>query len=107
MTARPPASPEQEGAEARKGVPDYLSGNMVVVPGSTGGIGEGIVRAYLRAGADVVVSTGSTGRAQEFQQLLRDVPLCNVAESGGHFPMLEVPASFAREVQQALGPMAL
>jgi pimeloyl-ACP methyl ester carboxylesterase len=29
----------------------------------------------------------------------------NEAESGGHFPMLEVPASFTREVQQGLGPM--
>ncbi|MET3804014.1 pimeloyl-ACP methyl ester carboxylesterase [Nakamurella sp. UYEF19] len=29
----------------------------------------------------------------------------HVAERGGHFPMLEVPSSFVREVQGALGPM--
>jgi pimeloyl-ACP methyl ester carboxylesterase len=31
----------------------------------------------------------------------------NVAERGGHFPMLEVPASFALELQRGLGPMTL
>jgi epoxide hydrolase len=31
----------------------------------------------------------------------------NVAERGGHFPMLEVPSSFVLEVQRALGPMSL
>ena len=35
----------------------------------------------------------------------RDLRYWNVADRGGHFPMLEVPASFVREVQQALGPM--
>lgn len=31
----------------------------------------------------------------------------NVAERGGHFPMLEVPSIFALELQRALGPMTL
>jgi epoxide hydrolase len=35
----------------------------------------------------------------------RDLRSWNVVDRGGHFPMLEVPASFVREVQQALGPM--
>jgi NAD(P)-dependent dehydrogenase (short-subunit alcohol dehydrogenase family) len=50
-------------------VPD-LSGRHVLVPGGTGGVGEGAVRAYLSAGADVVVPTRSEQRAEEFRSLL-------------------------------------
>jgi pimeloyl-ACP methyl ester carboxylesterase len=37
----------------------------------------------------------------------RDVTYWNVAERGGHFPMLEVPSIYALELQHALGPMSL
>jgi 3-oxoacyl-[acyl-carrier protein] reductase len=47
-----------------------LSGRHVLIPGGTGGVGEGAVRAYLAAGADVVVPTRSNARAQEFRALL-------------------------------------
>lgn len=36
-----------------------------------------------------------------------DLRYWNQADRGGHFPMLEVPSSFAREVQRALGAMPL
>jgi len=52
-------------------VPD-LSGRHVLIPGGTGGVGEGAVRAYLAAGADVVVPTRSQERAGEFRRLLGD-----------------------------------
>jgi NAD(P)-dependent dehydrogenase (short-subunit alcohol dehydrogenase family) len=47
-----------------------LSGRHVLIPGGTGGVGEGAVRAYLAAGADVVVPTRSQARADEFAKLL-------------------------------------
>ena len=47
-----------------------LSGRHVLIPGGTGGVGEGAVRAYLTAGADVVVPTRSQERADEFRRLL-------------------------------------
>jgi len=47
-----------------------LSGRHVLIPGGTGGVGEGVVRAYLAAGADVVVPTRSEQRAREFRALL-------------------------------------
>lgn len=50
-----------------------LSGHRVVVPGGTGAVGEGVVRAYLTAGADVVVPTRNHERADEFRYLLGDV----------------------------------
>jgi 3-oxoacyl-[acyl-carrier protein] reductase len=49
-----------------------LSGRHVLIPGGTGGVGEGVVRAYLAAGADVVVPTRSRQRAGEFRRLLGD-----------------------------------
>ena len=39
------------------------------------------------------------------QERFRTITYWHVAERGGHFPMLEVPASFAHEVRAALGPM--
>ncbi|MEV5753762.1 SDR family oxidoreductase [Actinoallomurus sp. NPDC052308] len=49
-----------------------LSGRHVLIPGGTGGVGEGVVRAYLAAGADVVVPTRSQERADEFRAVLGD-----------------------------------
>lgn len=49
-----------------------LSGRRVLVPGGTGGVGEGVVRRYLAAGADVVVPTRTEARAEEFRRLLGD-----------------------------------
>jgi NAD(P)-dependent dehydrogenase (short-subunit alcohol dehydrogenase family) len=49
-----------------------LSGRHVLIPGGTGGVGEGAVRAYLAAGADVVVPTRSQARAQEFADVIGD-----------------------------------
>ena len=50
-------------------LPD-LSGRRVLVPGGTGGVGEGVVRRYLSAGADVVVPTRTEARSQEFRRVL-------------------------------------
>jgi 3-oxoacyl-[acyl-carrier protein] reductase len=47
-----------------------LAGRHVLIPGGTGGVGEGAVRAYLAAGADVVVPTRSQERAGEFRAVL-------------------------------------
>jgi len=47
-----------------------LSGRHALIPGGTGGVGEGAVRAYLAAGADVVVPTRSQRRADEFRAVL-------------------------------------
>jgi 3-oxoacyl-[acyl-carrier protein] reductase len=42
----------------------------VLVPGGTGAVGEGVVRSFLAAGADVVVPTRSQARADEFRKVL-------------------------------------
>lgn len=55
-------------------LPD-LSGRRVLVPGGTGAVGEGVVRAYLAAGADVVVPTRTEQRLQEFRRVLGDAAI--------------------------------
>jgi 3-oxoacyl-[acyl-carrier protein] reductase len=47
-----------------------LTGHRVLVPGGTGAVGEGVVRAFLAAGADVIVPTRSEERSSEFRALL-------------------------------------
>lgn len=49
-----------------------LSGRRILVPGGTGGVGEGVVRRHLAAGADVIVPTRSQQRAEEFRSILGD-----------------------------------
>jgi NAD(P)-dependent dehydrogenase (short-subunit alcohol dehydrogenase family) len=49
-----------------------LSGRRVLVPGGTGAVGEGVVRHYLAAGADVLVPTRTEARAEEFRHVLAD-----------------------------------
>ena len=81
-----------------------LSGRRVLVPGGTGGVGEGIVRAYLDAGADVVVPTRSDDRGAELRAALGTL---------GASPLLHLPThdytSFAgaealgREMTERLG----
>jgi len=44
-----------------------VTGRRVLIPGGTGGVGEGVVRAYLAAGAHVFVPTRSERRAAEFE----------------------------------------
>lgn len=51
-----------------------LTGRRVLVPGGTGAVGEGVVRGYLDAGADVVVPTRGQERADEFRKVLGEVP---------------------------------
>ncbi len=47
-----------------------LSERRVLIPGGTGSVGEGIVRQFLAAGAQVVVPTRSEARADEFRRIL-------------------------------------
>ncbi len=44
---------------------------------------------------------------QWVERRFTDLRSWNEADRGGHFPMLEVPASFVAELQRALGPMPL
>lgn len=47
-----------------------LDGRVVVIAGGTGGVGEGIVRAYLERGATVVVPSRSEGKVDGLREVL-------------------------------------
>lgn len=46
---------------------------IAVVPGGTGGVGEGIVRALLKNGYTVVVPTRTTSKAEQLQAYVADL----------------------------------
>lgn len=50
--------------------PPQLKDRLVVIPGGTGGVGEGVVRQWLRAGATVVVPTRDAAKGEELRRLL-------------------------------------
>src|SRR3954452_18418880 len=82
-----------------------LSGRRVVVPGGTGAVGEGVVRAYLAAGADVVVPTRTQQRADEFRRVVGEA-----SASAGHlhlvvhdYPSFAGSEELAAEMQSRLG----
>ncbi|MFB6436590.1 SDR family NAD(P)-dependent oxidoreductase [Streptomyces sp. NPDC056411] len=58
--------------EAQQDAP--LDGQVVVVPGGTGNVGEGIVRAFLRAGATVVVPGRNQERLDKLAELIGPEP---------------------------------
>ncbi|WP_432097024.1 SDR family NAD(P)-dependent oxidoreductase [Streptomyces sp. bgisy100] len=58
--------------DARNDAP--LDGRVVVVPGGTGNVGEGIVRAFLRTGATVVVPGRSRERLDALAELIGPRP---------------------------------
>ncbi len=83
-------------------LPD-LSGRRVLVPGGTGAVGEGVVRAYLGAGADVVVPTRTEQRSQEFRRVLGEAAtehLHLVVHEYTTFPGAE---QLADQMQERLG----
>lgn len=49
-----------------------LKDRTVLIPGGTGGVGEGIVKAYLAAGAKVIVPSRTQEKADRFRPILGD-----------------------------------
>ena len=50
-----------------------LSDHRVVIVGGTGGVGEGIVRAWLKTGAHVIVPSRTEQKIERFRQVLSDL----------------------------------
>ncbi|MCY1136366.1 SDR family NAD(P)-dependent oxidoreductase [Actinoplanes sp. Pm04-4] len=69
-----------------------LTGSTVVVVGGAGGVGEGVVRALLAAGATVVATSRSAGRLDEFARRIDD-PQLHVRELDLLDPALTEEAS--------------
>jgi 3-oxoacyl-[acyl-carrier protein] reductase len=53
-------------------IPD-LSSRRVVVVGGTGGVGEGAVRGWLNAGAEVIVPSRTEGKVAQFSRVIGEL----------------------------------
>ncbi|MGK5684807.1 SDR family NAD(P)-dependent oxidoreductase [Actinoplanes sp. URMC 104] len=75
----------------------------VLIPGGSGAVGEGAVRAYLAAGADVVVPTRTEQRADEFRQLLGDAATDHLHLIAHDYSTFDGAESLAATMQDRLG----
>ncbi|MFI7347284.1 SDR family oxidoreductase [Streptomyces sp. NPDC049936] len=80
-----------------------LANRRVLVPGGTGGVGEGIVRRFLAAGAVVVVPTRSEQRAEEFRKALGDTATGRLHLLVRGYASFEGAERLAAEVDRAFG----
>lgn len=80
-----------------------LSGRRVVVPGGTGAVGEGVVRSYLAAGADVVVPTRTQERAEEFRRVLGDAATDHLHLVVHDYTTFAGAEQLAEEMERRLG----
>ena len=75
----------------------------VLIPGGSGAVGEGAVRAYLAAGADVVVPTRTEKRADEFRRLLGDAATDRLHLFAHDYSTFDGAESLAATMQDRLG----
>ena len=80
-----------------------LTGRRVLVPGGTGGVGEGVVRRYLAAGADVVVPTRTEARAEEFRRVLGPAASAHLHLVVHDYTTFAGAEDLARQMEQRLG----
>lgn len=80
-----------------------LSGRRVLVPGGSGGVGEGVVRAFLAAGADVVVPTRTAAREKELQQLIGDAGPGRLHTATRDYTTFGGAAALVQTMQDRLG----
>lgn len=83
-------------------LPD-LSGRRALVPGGTGAVGEGVVRGYLAAGADVVVPTRTQERAEEFRAVLGEAATDRLHLVVHDYTTFAGAEQLAEEMERSLG----
>lgn len=80
-----------------------LAGRRVLIPGGSGAVGEGSVRAYLAAGADVVVPTRSSEREDEFRRVLGEAATSHLHLMTHDYTTFEGAETLAATMQDRLG----
>jgi len=81
-----------------------LAGRRVLVPGGTGGVGEGVVRAFLVAGADVVAPTRSDQRGAELRAALGDLGVSPLLHMPTHdYTTFDGAEELGRQMTERLG----
>lgn len=80
-----------------------LSGRRVLVAGGTGGVGEGVVRRYLAAGAKVIVPTRTAQRGEQFRRLLGDTATEHLHLVVADYTTFATAEALAAEIDRLLG----
>ena len=83
--------------------PPNLTGHRVLVPGGTGGVGEGVVRGYLAAGAVVAVPTRSQARSEEFRETQGEAATQNLRLVVGDYTTFNGADELVNRVERGLG----
>lgn len=83
-----------------------LTGHRVLVPGGTGGVGEGVVRSFLAAGAVVAVPTRSDARSREFRETVGAAASDNLRLLVHDYTTFTGADELAEQVEQDLGGIA-
>lgn len=81
-----------------------LAGRKVVILGGTGGVGEGIVRAYLAEGATVIVPSRTQGKTDYFLNVLGEEGTNeNLHAIIGQYSGFETAEQLAKEIETRFG----
>lgn len=83
-----------------------LHTRRVVIPGGTGAVGEGIVRAQLASGAEVIVPSRSQERIDEFRAVLgEDGNRPNLHLIVGEYTTFDAATELAARIHEEFGPV--
>ncbi|PJJ45709.1 NAD(P)-dependent dehydrogenase (short-subunit alcohol dehydrogenase family) [Glutamicibacter mysorens] len=82
-----------------------LSARRVVIIGGTGRVGEGIVSAWLRDGAEVVVPTRAESRGAELREYLADVDSQRLHLAIGEYTSFATAQAMAESITSQYGPV--
>lgn len=83
-----------------------LSDHRVVIVGGTGAVGEGIVRAWLKTGAHVVIPSRTESKAERFRQVLSDLAQPDKLDFfTGDYTGFEEAQSTAEHIVSQYGPV--
>lgn len=80
-----------------------MENKLVVVPGGTGNVGEGVVRTLLEAGARVVVPSRSTERLEQLKSLIGPTLDANLFGIVGPYDTFEDADRLANSIPERLG----
>ena len=83
-----------------------LSNHRIVIMGGTGGVGEGIVRAWLKTGAHVIVPSRTEQKIERFRQVLSDLRQSDKLDfTTGSYNDFDEAQKLAERITHQFGPV--
>lgn len=85
--------------------PDLLNHRVVII-GGTGSVGEGIVRAWLKTGAQVVIPSRTDSKVDRFREIIADGGAGeNLHFATGDYTSFDGASAMAQKITQEFGPV--